>query len=104
MKVTWEARKICGLPDDFPVSCTCVRIPTLRAHAETIVIETEEPVDIEAARKAFAEAPGIKLVDDVDKLEYPHAPHGDGTVRCGGGTLAQIVGVWGSRDGIFRGG
>jgi len=71
MKVTWEARKICGLADDFPVSCTAVRIPTFRAHAETIIIETEEPVDIEAARKAFEEAPGIKLVDDVDNLKYP---------------------------------
>jgi len=71
MKVTWEARKICGLADDFPVSCTAVRIPTFRAHAETIVIETEEPVDIDAARKAFEEAPGIKLVDDVDNLKYP---------------------------------
>jgi len=71
MKVTWECRKICGLSDDFPVSCTAVRIPTFRAHAETIIIETEEPVDIEAARKAFEDAPGIKLVDDPDKLEYP---------------------------------
>lgn len=71
MKVTWECQKICGLPDDFPVSCTAVRIPTFRAHAETIVIETELPVDIEAARRAFEEAPGIKLVDDTEKLEYP---------------------------------
>merc|ERR550539_1655518 len=71
MNVTWEARKICGLGDDFPVSCTAVRIPTFRAHAETIIIETEEPVDIDAARKAFEEAPGIKLVDDIDNLKYP---------------------------------
>ena len=38
-KVTWETRKIMDLPD-LPVSCTCVRIPTLRAHAEAITIET----------------------------------------------------------------
>merc|ERR1719409_1239584 len=44
-KVTWETRKIMDLPD-LPVSCTCVRIPTLRAHAESITIETEKPVDI----------------------------------------------------------
>jgi len=71
MKVTWEARKICDLGDDFPVSCTAVRIPTYRAHSETIVVETEEPVDIDAARKAFEEAPGIKLVDDTTNLKYP---------------------------------
>jgi len=71
MKVTWECQKICGLPDDFPISCTAVRIPTYRAHSETIVVETEEPVDIEAARKAFEEAPGIKLMDDTENEIYP---------------------------------
>merc|ERR1719409_1421117 len=40
-KVTWETRKIMDLPD-LPVSCTCVRIPTLRAHAEAITIETRK--------------------------------------------------------------
>jgi len=71
MKVTWETRKICDLPGDFPVSCTAVRIPTSRAHSEAIVIETELPVDIEAARKALSEAPGVKLVDDPSNLKYP---------------------------------
>ena len=71
MKVTWETRKICGLPDDFPVSCTAVRIPTYRAHSESIVVETEKPVDIAAARKALEEAPGVKLVDDTEAMQYP---------------------------------
>jgi len=71
MKVTWECRKICGLADDFPVSCTAVRIPTYRAHSETIIVQTEEPVDVDALRKAFEEAPGIKLVDDTANEKYP---------------------------------
>jgi len=71
MKVTWETRKICSLPDDFPVSCTAVRIPTYRAHSESIVVETELPVDIAAARKALDEAPGLKLVDNTDEMKYP---------------------------------
>jgi aspartate-semialdehyde dehydrogenase len=71
MKVTWETRKICGLPDDFPVSCTAVRIPTIRAHSEAIIVETEKPVDVKLAQKTLAEAPGVKLMDDLDKLEYP---------------------------------
>ena len=71
MKVTWETRKICGLPDDFPVSCSAIRIPTIRAHSEVIVIETEKPVDLATARAALEEAPGVKLVDDTEKLEYP---------------------------------
>jgi aspartate-semialdehyde dehydrogenase len=71
MKVTWECRKICGLADDFPVSCTAVRIPTYRAHSEVIIVQTEEDVDLDAARKAFEEAPGIKLLDDTANNVYP---------------------------------
>jgi aspartate-semialdehyde dehydrogenase len=71
MKVTWESRKICGLADDFPISCTAVRIPTVRAHSEVIVVETEKPVDVKAAQAALAAAPGVKLVDDPDNLLYP---------------------------------
>jgi aspartate-semialdehyde dehydrogenase len=71
MKVVWESRKICGLADDFPVSCTAVRIPTIRAHSESIVIETEKPVDVEIARSVLSSQSGLKLVDDTKKLQYP---------------------------------
>jgi aspartate-semialdehyde dehydrogenase len=71
MKVTWETRKICGLDDDFPVSCTAVRIPTSRAHSESIVALFEKPVDVAAARKALEEAPGVLLKDDPENLVYP---------------------------------
>merc|ERR1712039_1030143 len=71
MKVTWELQKIFGLPDDVKVSCTAVRVPTLRAHSETIVIETEEPVDPAEARKVLENADGVKVVDDPESLEYP---------------------------------
>jgi aspartate-semialdehyde dehydrogenase len=71
MKVTWESRKICGLPDDFPVSCTAVRIPTIRAHSESIVVETERVADVAEARRALASAPGVRLVDDAAANVYP---------------------------------
>merc|ERR1712097_171667 len=57
-KVTWETRKIMDLPD-LPVSCTCVRIPTLRAHAEAITIETEKPVDVSRAFEVLRAAEGV---------------------------------------------
>merc|ERR1712216_9470 len=63
-KVTWETRKIMDLPD-LPVSCTCVRIPTLRAHAESITIETEKPIDIDRAFAVLCDSPGLALVDNV---------------------------------------
>ena len=70
MKVTWECQKIMNLPD-LPVSCTAVRIPTLRAHAETIVIETEKPMNPDEVRSFLATAPGVQVVDDPAKKEYP---------------------------------
>lgn len=70
MKVVWESRKIMGL-EDLQVSCTCVRIPTYRAHAESIVLETEKPVDLARVREILAQAPGVKLVDDPEQKIYP---------------------------------
>eukprot|EP00968_Pinguiococcus_pyrenoidosus_P022825 scaffold3388_cov264-Pinguiococcus_pyrenoidosus.AAC.2 len=70
MKVTWETRKILNEPE-LPVSCTAVRIPTLRAHAEAITIEFEKPVDVDEAKTALASASGLKLVDDVSSNQYP---------------------------------
>jgi len=70
MKVTWETRKILGLPD-LPVSCTAVRIPTYRAHSEAITIETIEPVTPDAARRVLADAPGVKVVDVPAEGQYP---------------------------------
>eukprot|EP00535_Pseudo-nitzschia_heimii_P006856 CAMPEP_0197187556 /NCGR_PEP_ID=MMETSP1423-20130617/16079_1 /TAXON_ID=476441 /ORGANISM="Pseudo-nitzschia heimii, Strain UNC1101" /LENGTH=416 /DNA_ID=CAMNT_0042639167 /DNA_START=66 /DNA_END=1316 /DNA_ORIENTATION=+ len=71
MKVTWESRKICDLGDDVPISCSAVRIPTIRAHSEVIVLETETKVDLELARKVLEEAPGVVVKDDPETLTYP---------------------------------
>ena len=70
MKVVWETRKIFGAPD-LAISCTAVRIPTFRAHAESIVVETEKPADLATARAALQAAAGVKLVDDPATLSYP---------------------------------
>lgn len=70
MKVAWETRKIFG-DDSIAVSCTAVRIPTLRAHSESIVIETREPVSVAEAREILSVAPGVELVDDVAAKRYP---------------------------------
>lgn len=70
MKVTWECRKIMNIPD-LPLSCTAVRIPTMRAHAESITIETERPVDPAAAREILRAAAGVKVVDSPEDNLYP---------------------------------
>merc|ERR1719473_198181 len=56
---------------DISCSCTSVRIPTFRAHAEAITIETEKEVTPEMVRSLLKEAPGVQVVDDPANLEYP---------------------------------
>ena len=74
MKVVWETRKI--LRDEtLNISCTAVRIPTLRAHSESIVIETERPVDIAHIRAILQTSPGVDLVDDIANNRYPMPIH-----------------------------
>merc|ERR1719333_1270394 len=69
MKVAWEIVKIFG--EDIKVSCTAVRIPTLRAHPEAIVIETEKPCPPDEAREMLKGCTGLKVVDDPATLTYP---------------------------------
>jgi aspartate-semialdehyde dehydrogenase len=88
MKVVWETRKIMGVPD-LPVSCTAVRIPTMRVHAEAITIETEKPITPEAAREVLRKAPGVKVVDDVANKAYPMPLTATGQDDCEVGRIRQ---------------
>ena len=69
MKMYNETRKI--MHSDIAVSATCVRVPVMRAHSESIWIETERPVSVEEARKAFAEAESVVLMDEPAEKIYP---------------------------------
>ena len=64
-----ETRKI--MHSDIEVSATCVRVPVMRAHSESVWVETEEPLSVEAARKAFAEGEGLVLMDEPQSKVYP---------------------------------
>lgn len=70
MKVAWETQKIFW-DDNIDISCTAVRIPTLRAHSESIVLETEKEVDIEDIKELLKNAPWVKLKDDIQNNIYP---------------------------------
>ncbi|KAA6316296.1 Aspartate-semialdehyde dehydrogenase [termite gut metagenome] len=69
MKMYNETRKI--MHSDIKVSATCVRVPSLRSHSESIWVETERPVSVEEAREAFAKAEGVVLQDNPAEKEYP---------------------------------
>ena len=69
MKMYNETRKI--MHSDIEVSAMCVRVPSLRAHSECIWAETERPLSVEEARRAFENAEGIIVTDCPEKKEYP---------------------------------
>ena len=69
MKMHNETRKI--MHSDVRVSATCVRVPSLRAHSESVWVETERPVSAEEAKAAFASAQGCVLMDEPQKKIYP---------------------------------
>ena len=69
MKMFNETRKI--MHSDVRCSAMCVRVSSLRAHSESVWIETEKPISVEEAQKAIAAAPGVTLEDDPSNLVYP---------------------------------
>lgn len=70
MKMVNETRKIFGDPN-IAVSATCVRVPVLRAHSESINLEFEQPFEVKQARELIAAAPGVKLVEDWQSNYFP---------------------------------
>ena len=69
MKMYHETKKIMHAPK-LDVSAMCVRVPVMRAHSEAIWVETESPISPEDARKAFASAEGVVVVDNPQQKEY----------------------------------
>ena len=69
LKMFNETRKI--MHSDIKVSATCVRVPSLRAHSESVWVETERPVSVEEAKEAFTHTKGCVLMDDPENKIYP---------------------------------
>jgi aspartate-semialdehyde dehydrogenase len=70
VKLLFETRKIMGLPE-LDVTMTCVRVPVPVGHSATMLIDTERPLSPEAARRALAEFPGVRVVDDPPSNRFP---------------------------------
>jgi aspartate-semialdehyde dehydrogenase len=77
-KIREETRKILELPD-LRVSATCVRVPVLIGHAESVWIETQEPLSPAAAADVLAAAPGLRI----DAFPTPGAAGGRDDVLVG---------------------
>ena len=70
MKMVWETQKI--LEDDtILVNPTAVRVPVLYGHSEAIHLELKAPLEASRARELLRKAPGVRVVDNPAKLQYP---------------------------------
>ena len=70
MKMVNETQKIIG-DDTIRVTATTVRVPVFYGHSEALNIETERKLTVHEARQILAQAPGVKVVDDPLKNQYP---------------------------------
>ena len=69
-KMVRETKKIMG-DESIAVTATTVRVPVYRGHSEAINIETEGKITPAQAREILSRAPGVQVVDDPEKLQYP---------------------------------
>ncbi|KAF3432101.1 hypothetical protein FNV43_RR26840 [Rhamnella rubrinervis] len=70
MKLVKETRKIWN-DSNVKVTATCVRVPVMRAHAESVNLQFEKPLDEDTARDILKTAPGLVVIDDRVSNNFP---------------------------------
>ena len=70
MKMINETKKIMHMPD-LPVAATCVRVPVVSGHSESVYIEVEKEISVQEMFDVLRNAPGIVLQDDISTQDYP---------------------------------
>jgi aspartate-semialdehyde dehydrogenase len=72
-KVIGETRKILRLPEEVGISSTCVRVPVVTGHSESVNVQTERDLSPEECRELLSNAPGLVVLDDPAEAVYPLA-------------------------------
>ena len=70
-KVMAETRKILGLAEAVGISATCVRVPVVTGHSESVNVQTERDLSPEDCRELLSEADGLVVLDDPGDGIYP---------------------------------
>jgi aspartate-semialdehyde dehydrogenase len=108
MKMQNEGRRIMHHPT-FAASVTCVRVPVYRAHSVAVNAQFDQPVSIQSARQVLADFPGLQLVDNPAKNEYPLPLRVAGKDDCEIGRLRidcaldNALAFWISGDQLLKG-
>jgi aspartate-semialdehyde dehydrogenase len=108
MKMENEGRKIMHHPA-FRASVTCVRVPVYRAHSVAVSAEFEKPVTVQAAREVLKAAPGLQVIDEPSKNEYPQPLYQAEQYDCAVGRIRKDCAMdnglcfWVSGDQLLKG-
>lgn len=108
MKMENEGRKIMHHPL-FKASVTCVRVPVYRAHSIAISAEFDKPVSVEAAYEVLRKAPGLDVIDNPAKAEYPLPLYQAEQYNCAVGRVRKDCAMenglcfWVSGDQLLKG-
>ncbi|MFS0839298.1 aspartate-semialdehyde dehydrogenase [Paenibacillus sp. 1P03SA] len=108
MKMINETKKIMN-DESLEVTATCVRIPVVYGHSESVYVELKEDFDLEEVRSLLANAPGILLVDNPQEQQYPLATEAAGKLETFVGRVRRdlhnkrALNLWIVSDNLLKG-
>lgn len=110
MKMVKETRKIFGC-SDIAITCTCVRVPVMRTHCESINLEFKDPITPEEVTEILKMAPGVSIIDDRENNRFPMPVDATGKDDCYVGRIRQDesipdnrgINIWVAGDQLRKG-
>lgn len=108
MKMVRETKKIFD-DDAIQVTATCVRVPVVSGHSESIYVELEQDYELEEVRELLASSSGITLVDDLNQQMYPMPLDAEGKRDVFVGRLrrdlanTRALNMWVVSDNLLKG-
>ncbi|MCP1305829.1 aspartate-semialdehyde dehydrogenase [Paenibacillus tyrfis] len=108
MKMINETKKIMG-DETLEVTATCVRIPVVYGHSESVYVELKQDFDIEEVKRLLADAPGIVVQDNAAEQLYPLATDATGKLETFVGRIRRdlsnprALNLWIVSDNLLKG-
>lgn len=108
MKMINETKKIMG-DESLEVTATCVRVPVVYGHSESVYVELKSDFDIEEVKQLLADAPGIILQDNLAEQVYPLATDAAGKLETFVGRVRRdlsnprALNLWIVSDNLLKG-
>ncbi|WP_088361775.1 aspartate-semialdehyde dehydrogenase [Bacillus cereus] len=108
MKMINETKKILH-DDNIEVNATCVRIPVVIGHSESIYVETSKEIDTDIIRDLWTNFDGLKVIDDIDEQMYPMPRNCEGVYDTMVGRLRKdlnktnAISFWVVADNLLKG-